>query len=76
MRPWTAVWRDKETGRRKSSVFQGSYDMGRAAEEFKSRYVDRNLEIMIPGVHEYMYIEQRSTTVDRGSNLFRHDHGV
>ena len=50
--------------------------MGRAAEEFKSRYVDRNLEIMIPGVHEYMYIEQRNATVDRGSNLFRHDHGV
>ena len=76
MRPWTAVWRDKETGRRKSSVLHLSYDMSRAAEEFKSRYVERSLEILVPGIHDYMYIEQQNATVDRGSELFRHDHGV
>lgn len=75
MRPWTAIWKDA-TGRRKSSIFQGSFDTGKAADEFKSQHKNLSLEVLIPGSHSNLYIDCADTKIDHNNELAKHDHGV
>ena len=75
MRPWTAIWKDSSTGDRKSSIFQGHFDTGKAVDEFLCKHTDRQLEVLIPGVHENLYISVNGATIKRNA-LSEHDHGV
>ena len=75
-RPWTAIWKETSTGRRKSSIFQGSFDTARAVKEFKALNEDRTLEVLIPGSHSDLYIDCAESIIDNGNKLWQHDHGV
>ena len=80
-RPWTAIWKDTTTGKRKSSIFQGSFDTKRAVEEFKTQHTGRSLEVLIPGSHNDLYIDRAESTINSGNELLKHDlwshdHGV
>ena len=75
-RPWTAIWKDTLTGKRKSSIFQGSFDTARAVKEFKSLNEDRTLEVLIPGSHSDLYIDYDESIIDNDDKLWQHDHGV
>ena len=80
-RPWTAIWKDTLTGRRKTSVFQGSFDTGAAVKEFKDQHSDRTLEALIPGSHNNLYIDNPESTINSDNKLWQHDlwthdHGV
>ena len=81
-RPWTAIWKDTLTGKRKSSIFQGSFDTRRAVKEFKDQHADRSLEVLIPGSHNDLYIDCAESTINSNNNellkhdLWSHDHGV
>ena len=75
MRPWTAIWKDTETGQRRSSIFQGHFDTGQAVNDFQGRYDNRVLEALIPGVHDHLYNSNQSNTIERNPPA-EHDHGV
>lgn len=75
MRPWTAIWKDS-TGRRQSSIFQGSFDTRKAVDEFKRQNKSISLEVLIPGAHSNLYIDCADTNINHVSELAKHDHGV
>ena len=75
MRPWTAIWKDS-SGRRRSSIFQGSFDTGKAVSEFKLQNENLSLEVLIPGSHSNLYIDCADTKINNVSELAKHDHGV
>ena len=57
-RTWTAVSSDDLGRSRRMDRFVGSFDAPKAAQDFRARHTDRQLEALMPGVIEV-------TTYDR-----------
>ena len=69
-RPWTAIATVNATGLRKTVVFEGNFDMTRAASDFDRLFNSMRLEALIPGVHNYMYIRGGKTKIIPKDQLF------